>query len=134
MHEEVATLYPKLNKIKARSLSGHMTTTLQRMTSYLPEAPHFRICHLQRTMWRLNQGRDLHVLSVGPSAAYLVKCRENLVEKGGSWSMLLKTYQCGKGMRHHHFRLGIPPSELHQPHICLHLLLFGGLRTCYGPH
>ena len=134
MHEEIATLHPQLNKIKARSLSGQTTTTLQRMTSSLPTTPCFQIYHLQRTMWRPNQGRDLHVVPIGPSAACLVGCGENSAEKDGSRSTLLKTCPRGKGVQYHHFHSGIPLSELHQPHICLHLLLSGDLRTCCRPH
>ena len=96
--------------------------------SPLPDLP------LQRTMWRPNQGRDLHIVPVGPSAACLVGCGENSAEKGGSRSTLLKTYPCGKGVQHHHFRSGIPLSELHQPRICLHLLMSRGLRACCRPH
>ena len=39
-----------------------------------------------------------------------------------------------QGAQHHHFHSGIPHSELHQPRICLHILLSKGLRTCCRPH
>ena len=82
-------------------------------------APRFQICHLQKTMWRSSQGRGPHVVPIGPSAACLIGCRENSVEKGSNRSTPLKTYPRGKGTRHHHFRSGVPPSELHQPRIHL---------------
>ena len=134
MHEGVAALHPQLHKIKARSLFGRTTETLQRMTSYLPEVPLFLICYLRRTMWRLNQGKCPHAVSVDPSVACLVRYEENSAEKVGNRSTPLETCPHGKEVQHHHSRSGIPPSELHHPRICRHLLLSGGLRTCCHPH
>ena len=53
------------------------------------------------------------------------KYGENSAERGDSQITPLKTYPRGREAQHHHFHLGTPPSELHQPCICLHLLLFG---------
>ena len=125
MYEGAATLHPQLNKIKERSLSSQTIATQQRMTSYLLVASRFKICHLQRTMWRLSRGRGPHVVPTDLSAACLVGCRETLVERGGSRNTPLKDYPHDRGAQYHHFRSGIPPSELHQPRICLHPLMFG---------
>ena len=86
-YEGAATLHPQLSKIKARSLSGRMTATQQRMTSYLLVAPRFQICHLQRSTWRLSQGRGPHAVPADKSTACLVECGENSAKKGDSQNM-----------------------------------------------
>ena len=134
MHKGIATLHPWANKIKARSLSGQTTTMQQRMMSYLLVALHFQICHPQRTTWRLSQGRGPHAVPTDLSAPCLIEYRENSAERGGSQNTPLKTYQRGNGAQHRHFRLGIPPSKMHQPRICLHPLLFEDLKICCPPH
>ena len=38
------------------------------------------------------------------------------------------------GVRHHHFRSGIRPSEQYPSRLCLYLLLSEDLKTCCHPH
>ena len=133
-YEGAATLHPQLSKIKARSLSGQTTTTQQRMTSYLLVAPRFQICYLQSIMWRPSQGRGPHVVPADPSSACLAECGENSAEKGDSQNTPLKMYPRGRREQHHHLHSGTPPLELHQPHICLHPLLFEDRKICCPPY
>ena len=79
----------------------------------------------QRTMWRPNQGRGPHTVPTDPSAGCLAEYEENSAERGNNRSTPIKIYTRGRGVQHRHFRMGIPPLELHQPRICLHPLLFG---------
>ena len=119
-YEGAATLHPQLSKIKVRSLSGWTIATQQRMTSYLLVAPRFKICHLQSTMWRLSQGRGLHVVLADLSMACLAECGENSAKKGGSQNTPLKMYPRGREAQHHHFRVPRLRSCTNPIYACTH--------------
>ena len=125
---------PQSNKIKAKSLSGRKIAMLQRMTSYLPTAPRFRIHYPKRIMWRPSRERGPRNVLAGPLAACLVRYGENLAGKGDRWNAPLKTYPHGSKALHHHFPLGIQPSERHSSCLCPYLSSSGDLRTCCHPH
>ena len=102
--------------------------TLQWMTSYLPTAPCFRICHPQRTMWRPSRERGPRDVLVGWLAACLVGCGENLAEKGNSRSAPLKTYPRGWGVQAPSLMFGYPTFKAALVSYMLVLIAFRGLE------